>query len=89
MNRICVYCGSSQGGDSAYRRAARQLGTALVRANLELVYGVGGPASETEWRGAVKVVEAYLGLGRTRMDRYIHKVFVDAAPLVTLTGDGR
>jgi hypothetical protein len=41
MKRICVYCGSSPGGHTAYRDAARRLGTTLVRANLELVYGGG------------------------------------------------
>jgi uncharacterized protein (TIGR00730 family) len=41
MNRICVYCGSSPGGDAAYREAARALGTALVGANIQLVYGGG------------------------------------------------
>ena len=41
MKRICVYCGSSPGGHAAYRDAARHLGTTLVRANLELVYGGG------------------------------------------------
>ena len=41
MTRICVYCGSSPGGHAAYREAARAVGTALVRANLELVYGGG------------------------------------------------
>ena len=41
MKRICVYCGSSPGGHAAYRDAARDLGTTLVGANLELVYGGG------------------------------------------------
>jgi len=41
MKRICVYCGSSPGGDPAYRDAARHLGTTLVGANVELVYGGG------------------------------------------------
>lgn len=39
MQRICVYCGSSPGNDSAYARAAEQLAEVLVRSNLELVYG--------------------------------------------------
>jgi len=41
MKRICVYCGSSPGGHAAYRDAARTLGSTLVRANLQLVYGGG------------------------------------------------
>ena len=39
MKRVCVYCGSSAGFNEVYRRAARDLGNALVRNNLELVYG--------------------------------------------------
>jgi uncharacterized protein (TIGR00730 family) len=39
MKRICVNCGSSPGFDPVYAEAARKLGSALVRANIELVYG--------------------------------------------------
>ena len=39
MKRICVYCGSSTGFSDVYRRAAHNLGKALARSNLELVYG--------------------------------------------------
>jgi uncharacterized protein (TIGR00730 family) len=39
MQRICVYCGSSSGNDSAYSYAAAQLAEVLVRSDLELVYG--------------------------------------------------
>lgn len=41
MKRICVFCGSSPGGNPAYLEAARQVGQALVRHHLELVYGGG------------------------------------------------
>jgi uncharacterized protein (TIGR00730 family) len=41
MRRICVFCGSSPGGDPAYLDAARQVGQALVCNGLELVYGGG------------------------------------------------
>ena len=41
MKRICVYCGSSPGGHAAYREAARALGAALVRKDIQLVYGGG------------------------------------------------
>lgn len=37
--RICVYCGSSTGGNSIYTQAARDLAGALVDNNIELVYG--------------------------------------------------
>lgn len=39
ITRICVYCGSSPGGDAAYARAAEELADALVGNNIELVYG--------------------------------------------------
>lgn len=41
LKRICVFCGSSFGHDMAYRDAAQQMGRALVRHNIELVYGGG------------------------------------------------
>ena len=36
--RVCVYCGSSSGGDN-YLAAARQLGRTLAEGDVELVYG--------------------------------------------------
>jgi hypothetical protein len=45
---------------------------------------VGGPADIAEWRGALTVVRSYLGLGRHRMSRYMHDVFVDAQALAAL-----
>jgi uncharacterized protein (TIGR00730 family) len=39
MQRICVFCGSSPGLLPDYLAAARELGAALVRHKLELVYG--------------------------------------------------
>lgn len=41
MERICVYCGSSPGHDPAYRRAAREMGEALLDRDLGLVFGGG------------------------------------------------
>jgi uncharacterized protein (TIGR00730 family) len=41
IRRLCVYCGSSSGVDTAYREAAQELGRELARAGLELVYGGG------------------------------------------------
>ena len=60
-----------------------------VRAHLVNIYfvnalDVNGPNNPAEWQGAIKVVECYLGLGRTRLTKYMHKVFVDATPLVSL-----
>ena len=42
IKAICVYCGSSAGVEPAYEAAARDLGLAIARAGIELVYGGGG-----------------------------------------------
>ena len=42
MNRVCVFCGSSEGRDPRYREAAARLGPSLVRRGLGLVYGGAG-----------------------------------------------
>jgi len=39
QQRVCVYCGSSEGNDPAYRAAAGELGERLARAGIGLVYG--------------------------------------------------
>ena len=39
MKRLCVYCGSSPGGQPDYARVARQLAHAMVNRNIDLVYG--------------------------------------------------
>ncbi len=41
MKRICVFCGSSFGTNPAYAEAARQLGDALAKLGMDLVYGGG------------------------------------------------
>lgn len=41
MDRICVYCGSSNGSDMAYADAARQLGNTLAQRKIGLVFGGG------------------------------------------------
>jgi uncharacterized protein (TIGR00730 family) len=41
MQRICVFCGSKTGAAERHAAAARELGAALVRRKLELVYGGG------------------------------------------------
>ena len=38
---VAVFCGSSFGGDPAYRQAAEALGSGLARAGIRLVYGGG------------------------------------------------
>ncbi len=39
MKRLCVYCGSSPGSQPDYSAAAKNLGCALVKRNIGLVYG--------------------------------------------------
>jgi uncharacterized protein (TIGR00730 family) len=39
MKRLCVYCGSSPGSQPDYAEAAKNLARALVRRNIDLVYG--------------------------------------------------
>jgi uncharacterized protein (TIGR00730 family) len=41
MKRVCVFCGSSTGNRPAYLDAAREIGRALVRRRIGLVYGGG------------------------------------------------
>lgn len=41
MRSVCVFCGSSEGGNPAYAAAARQIAAVLVRRGLRLVYGGG------------------------------------------------
>ena len=39
MKRLCVYCGSRPGSQPDYTEAAKRLARALVRRNIEVVYG--------------------------------------------------
>ena len=41
MKRVCVFCGSSRGARSVYEEAAQQLGQALAKRGVGLVYGGG------------------------------------------------
>ena len=41
IRNVCVYCGSGPGTDPAYVEAARELGKALAKAGVGLVYGGG------------------------------------------------
>jgi uncharacterized protein (TIGR00730 family) len=41
VTRLCVYCGSAIGLDPRYQDAARELGDALARGGIELVFGGG------------------------------------------------
>ncbi len=62
-----------------------------IKAHLVNVYflnadEVGGPTEQLEWEGALKVVNAYLGLGRHRLARYLHDVFIDVGDLRLAAG---
>ena len=41
ISRVCVYCGSAGAVDERYREAARELGEALAKAGIEVVFGGG------------------------------------------------
>jgi len=41
MQRVCIYCGSSDQVTDPYRQAAREMGTELGKRGLSLVYGGG------------------------------------------------
>lgn len=41
VQSVCVYCGSASRVSESYRQAARELGAALARHRIELVYGGG------------------------------------------------
>jgi uncharacterized protein (TIGR00730 family) len=41
MKSICIYCGSSAGGNVEYQSMARQMGRTLAEQNIALVYGGG------------------------------------------------
>jgi uncharacterized protein (TIGR00730 family) len=41
LKRICVFCGSNSGGQSAYGEAAQTVGRLLAQRGIELVYGGG------------------------------------------------
>ncbi|MDQ2890344.1 MAG: endonuclease/exonuclease/phosphatase family protein [Gemmatimonadota bacterium] len=62
-----------------------------VNAHLVYVYflnapDVDSPRTREQWEGATTLVESVLGLRRSRLSRYIHKVFLDVRDLVTPDG---
>lgn len=40
-----------------------------------------GPESEEEWRGAIKLLHSYLGIGRTKLTPFMTDVFIDIKSL--------
>jgi hypothetical protein len=57
----------------------------LVYVYFTNAYDVGGPASQEEWNGAIKLMLAFLGLSRHKLSKYIHKIFVDVNELPPAT----
>ncbi|NDY74036.1 TIGR00730 family Rossman fold protein [Desulfobacter hydrogenophilus] len=60
MQKICVFCGSSDGGRPEYRQAAAALGHAMVVKDIDLVYGGGsvglmGTLADTVLNGGGRV----------------------------------
>lgn len=61
MQRVCVFCGSSMGGDPIYANAARHLGGLLAARGLALVFGGGhvglmGVLADTVLAGGGQVI---------------------------------
>jgi uncharacterized protein (TIGR00730 family) len=60
IDRLCVYCGSSDGADPRYRAAAAELGAGMAARGIELVYGGGrnglmGAVSDAVLQGGGRV----------------------------------
>jgi uncharacterized protein (TIGR00730 family) len=53
IRRVCVYCGSGPGSDPAFVQAARDLGAALAKNRIGLVYGGGSVGLMGEIAAAV------------------------------------
>jgi uncharacterized protein (TIGR00730 family) len=89
MKRLCVFCGSSTGGRSAFRAAAESLGRALAARGVGLVYGgarvglmgaLADAALEAKGEvigvipeGLVRKEVAHTGLSELRVVRSMHE----------------
>ena len=40
------------------------------------------PGSKEEWEGAIKLLHSHLGVGRHKLSRYVHDIFVDVNEIV-------
>jgi len=47
---------------------------------------VKGPESVDEWRGAIKLMEGYLGVGVHRLQKFVHKIFPDVTEICRESG---
>jgi len=85
INRICVYCGSGPGNDPAFEAAAEELGEAMAKAGIGLVYGggtvglMGAVARSTLNHGGevIGIIPEFL-MARERASRQAHELIVTA-----------
>ncbi|KIC44009.1 decarboxylase [Ruegeria sp. ANG-S4] len=79
---VCVYCGSRNGANPAYARAASQFGTLLAEADWRLVYGAGdvglmgevaraAQAAGGDTFGVIPVHLLQREVGKTDLSRFI------------------
>jgi uncharacterized protein (TIGR00730 family) len=81
--RLCVYCGSATGHNPEYMIAARQLGTAMAKAGIGLVYGGGSLGLMGETARAVidagghvtGIIPEFL-VTKERMQEGVHELIV-------------
>jgi uncharacterized protein (TIGR00730 family) len=82
-HRLCVYCGSSPGTSPAYMQAARDLGSAMAKAGVGLVYGGGSLGLMGETARAViaggghvtGIIPEFL-VSKERMQEGVHELIV-------------
>jgi uncharacterized protein (TIGR00730 family) len=82
-HRLCVYCGSSPGTSPAYMQAARDLGSAMAKAGVGLVYGGGSLGLMGETARAViaggghvtGIIPEFL-VAKERMQEGVHELIV-------------
>lgn len=79
---VCVYCGSRNGANPAYSRAANRFGTLLAQAGWRLVYGAGdvglmgevARAAQSEGGDTFGVIPVHLlrrEVGKTDLTRFV------------------
>ena len=85
IRSICVYCGSREGRDPAYRQEAALVGTGLAQRKISLIYGAGGigimnVVANAVLKGggvAVGVIPRHLAAQDLKQDGLTETVLVD------------
>ncbi len=67
-------------------RVLNGIRTYLVFVNFLNDGAMGGPETEEEWKGAIRLIHAYLGIGRNKLGRFIINVFPDVRDLTGVPG---